>query len=455
MTTSTKSRKATSKVAKSVTVSQLSLPKVTLPTYDLYKQEWVLGLSTYQLNLANALHGLADTFMLDLSGWDMSKTHEQKAAVSALESLSSDIGYLDGATGCRKKGLLIGHKKDTDGIIGRYLNAAKKISHGSILFSECRQMFSLNDCTYTVMPDNTSGLGDCHGMITMSLYNQLVSSGNQHQIQYRFGVRDKWIAKGTLLPYPDEMLGGNDIVFPESSFKGQCPKLGKQLTDDAVFGVLHLSKTNSKVKTSHQVIGNFTSQPAKDYILDCAKQEMLSILSIRSNINLVLEKFIESIGDESNQIDLTSEEDEVLKYWRFAKILKADIWGQLKSHPATVQFVNQRLQRMVHDIALGKFFKATGLMASPCNSLRHGYVITSELKTGTYLYWRYPVRHYGDVRVCHVVNPLTHPERLGEALTFTANPNQFYQLNFQRQLTGVFFINPDWFLEVGGDHDGK
>lgn len=470
--------KATTKVAKTrkssksivrtpVTVSQLNLQKVTLPTYDLHKKQWVLGLSRYQNNLANALHGLTESFMIDLSGFDIQKNLNSPIAIKCLETLHSDIGYLDGATGCRKKGLLIGHRTDTNGLIARYLKGSKRISHGSILFSECRSMFSLNDCQYVVMPDNTNGLGDCHGMITQSLYDQLVTTGNLHQIQFRFGVKDKWVAKGTLIPYPDEILGGNDLVFPESAFKGCMPPKNKAQVDDAVFGILHLSKLNNRVKTSHQVIANFESESAKQYLLDNAKQEMESLLAIRNDIPAILSKFIESMSNtntpdelstdfllESNNIDLDSDDEQVLKYWRYAKVLKADIWGQLKSHPATVDFANQRLRSMILNTALGKSLNATSLMAAPLNSLRHNFVITSELKTGTYLYWRYPVRHYGDIRKVEVVNPITHPDLVATALVPNAKPSVQNQINLTRNLTGVFFINPDWFLEVGGDHDG-
>lgn len=433
-------------------VSLLNLPKVTIPTLDLVKMELKDSSTKYRNNLVNALHGLDTVRALDLSGADPAQYEHL-----LMKYQNRQKGHLDGCSGSRKKGIVFSSTAPTgEGVIERYFSGSKRVTHGSIAFSECRAMFSLAGVTYQVSTDNTPGLGDCHGMIAQSLYNQLqelYSIKPNACIQFRFGVKDKWLAKGTVLPYPDSYLpDGVALLLPASCFKGACPELHVSQVDDAVFGILHISKIGA-YKTSHQVLQCFTSKESQQYLLAQAEQAMTSLMASRDNTTVFAQAMLDALPDDSeNTMPLV-------------QCLAKDEHYQLHSHPTVCRTLNSLFRKRVVEIATGKFLKATGLMANPLTNLKPGYVISNALPTGEYLMFRYPVRHYGDIKLVKVVNPsqcidtdghVVDPRRklIAALAGGLSKLDQHKEYFVHQSWYGTFAINPDYALEVGMDFDG-
>jgi len=469
--------------------------RITLRTLDIKRMEQVDSSVSYKYNLARAMHGLDSVYIIDASGCVV--PYKEDATINEIDKHLRHYnkhanGHLDGATGSRKKCKYIGTTGTAPdlngkGIIESYLDNAKRISHGSILFTECRSMYRLQGLRYVVKPDNDLQLGDCHGAIRYSLYNRILNHhrdvlkqseyihqfqgedfqvfrNEYHALQFRFGVYLQWVAKGVIMPYPDTYFSPDvDLILPDSCFKGRCPSLYEVQTHDAVFGIVNVSNPG-KYRTSHQVIHCFNSKPAQKKILELGKAAMLDLMRRRANPLKLIQKALDSL-DYASADGKSSDKGEVKNLMNIEKILEADIYGQLHKHPVIVQTCNKYFAKMCKEIATGKFIDATGLMACPMDSLRPEYVISSELKTGTYLLWRYPVRHYGDIKRVKVVNPFDNIDVNGNEVNIDNHLRKaikgglkgldhFSKFKLERPLNGTFYINPEYFLLIGGDFDG-
>lgn len=456
---------------KSVAVSQLvvtplDLPKVKIPTLDLSTNTRIESQTVYQNNLAAAMHTLDTVRALDCSRVDPENQIEVLTKFNATAR-----GHLDGATGSRKKGILMATSESEvgKGIIERYFTGSKRITHGSILFSECRKMFSIPGLTYQVSPDSAPGLGDCHGMISETLYKLIQAEywmPDNTGIQFRFGVRDKWTAKGVVLPYPDSYLpAGCHLVLPDSSFKAACPELDVSQTDDCFFGILHTSKKR-RFATSHQVLQCFTTPSAQGYLAGKCRESMGNLLELRNDHRCFAQSMLENIvyrdGMDSEELQQAVDDDDSMKLLHIAA---KDKYAQLWGHHSLVTVLNRLFRRRCVDIATGKFLSATGLTATPLDNLKQGYVFSNSLPTGEYISFRYPVRHYGDIRLVKVVNP-NNPldvngkvvdvnKRISTALKGGQSKLTAHQRLFvDRMWVGTFAINPAYALEVGMDFDG-
>jgi hypothetical protein len=371
------------------------------------------SVTAYKNNLANALHGLDTVRALDLSACDPDDYEKVLLAHQAKQK-----SHIDGCSGSRKKGIVFTSTAPIgEGVVERYFSGSKRVTHGSILFSECRKMFHLESLCYQVQTDDSPGLGDCHGMIAQSLYTQLQDFyplGNDTCIQFRFGVKDKWLAKGTVLPYPDSYLpDGVALVLPDSCFKGKCPDLHTTQCDDVIFGILHTSKVG-RYKTSHQVLQCFVNPDSQQYLVDKAVESMTALIASRNTTTSFAQHMLECMAkDPTDTIDCFpaslndgfDDNDQQEDPMPLLTVVAADQYYQLHSHPTVVSKLNDLFRRRVVEIATGKHLTATGLMANPLVNLKPGYVISNSLPTGEYLMFRYPVRHYGDIKVIKLVNP--------------------------------------------------
>lgn len=432
-------------------VNPLHLPKVEIPTLDMASGKKVEG-GTYQNNLANAMHSLSDVRALDFSNV------KAESQLDYLKHYNANFkGHLDGATNNRKSGILLA-STSPKGVIEKYFDGGKRVTHGSILFSECRKMFSINALKYVVLTDNDPGMGDCHGIIAQSLYDKLRKYYwlvDNAGIQFRLGVVDQWVAKGVVIPYPDSYLpAGVQLALPDSSFKGRCPELGVVQSHDSVFGILGVSKRRS-FKSSHQVLQCFTSSGAQEYIRKLCGAAMRDLIHRRQDSTSFAQFMLESLpedGDNANVMPVL-------------QVTARDKYYQLAKHPLVVKKLNELFRKRVAEIATGKFIPATGLTATPLDNLKPGYVLSNSLPTGDYLSFRYPVRHYGDIRQVKVVNPndpvgadgkeVDIKRRLSAALVGGQSKLTEHQKYFcQTMWTGTFAINTAYAAEVGMDFDG-
>lgn len=285
-------------------------------------------------------------------------------------------------------------------------------------------------------------------------------------VQFRFGVLSKWVAKGVVLPYPDDFLpDGCHLILPESSFKAGMPELNVSQTDDCVFGILHLSKRR-KFKSSHQVLQCFTSHGSQSYLRDKCREAMVNHIALRNDHQAFAKRMIENIVAEP---DMDTEEVEAAVEKNDAMLLlhiaSSDTYSQLWGHQSIVRELNRLFRRGTVDIATGKFLSAIGLTATPLDNLKPGYILTNSLPTGEYISFRYPVRHYGDIRLVKAINPndplgcdgkvVDVNRRITSALKGGQSKlNSHQRLFVDRMWNGTFAINPTYALEVGMDFDG-
>lgn len=148
---------------------------LSLPTWELKSQSWVESRTVYRSTLHQVLHGsfAEQSFVIDASGYE-----DPNEMAQALRDNLPPGSVFDCATGSRKHALFMGYL-GKEPPSSYYLPNVKRVSHGSILFSECREMHDISGSTIKVLDDEDAkivqkhGLGDCHGLISYSLYLSL------------------------------------------------------------------------------------------------------------------------------------------------------------------------------------------------------------------------------------------------------------------------------------------
>lgn len=477
-------------------VTELYFSPLRLRKWDLKLQSWSSDSLESQVVYRNTLYHAMEigeggggedpneVFVIDAS------MYSEKEMEKALKTNLPEGAFLDGATGSRKNGYFLGSFKTKPSEY--YFSGSKRISHYSMLWSNCASVWKLENLKLLILDDDQLqnqiefGIGDCYGVMKEEVARSL-SMGEEkntfHQIQFRLGVSKEWIAKGTILPIPSESklfkqssssssLTNRDwmqadIILPKSSFKGNKPEIGKLLEIPiSYFGVKEFS-LRGKARSSHSFTGWFTSPESQEWLLNIANVKMREILDIRGDVKRLVELFIESRqyqnpeGEWENinldEIDFQSQKD--MQSLTYAHILKNDQYNQLLYHPKTQAWANAAMQKMVREVALGQFLKMPRLMANPLPILKKGIVLSYELPTGTYISGRYPLRHRGDIHLVQVIN-LFHCQRnpvlfSGSFLNKQYACTSYIEEIIKQEYKGTFWINPEYYLEAfSGDFDG-
>lgn len=408
----------------------------------------------------------------------------------ALTTKLPDGWYLDGATGSRKKGIVFITNNPERAYSSLYLSDSKRISHYSMLWSENHCIVKLSNLRLVVLDDEVFenqvqwGMADCHGIMSQHLHTSIFSHINDElekplsehgMIQYRLAQKAEsntvgWVAKGTVLNIEQELIYNDhsvDLILPKSSFKAYCPELGEVMEYDAehslYFGIYKVSKP-SKYSTSHSVLGWFKSKAAKQSIKKLATQAMEKLVEKRKDVKSLARHYLDTVagtqdgevwGDESQQ----AEQQAKLETFTYARILAKDTYNQLALHPKTRDWANKVTANMCKDIALGSFLSATGLMLSSCPFLIGDTAISHDLQTGTYIYWRYPLRCYTDIFKVTVINAkdlLDYPDQYSQFFSDPSLIHSFYLQSCLNTYTrGVAWISPSVAKKCAGDFDGK
>jgi hypothetical protein len=439
----------------------------------------------YRHTLFQAMHGNVDDVILvdcsKLTSDDKGREINPDLVTQALTDNLPDGYRLDGATGSRKKGQVFATSRKGKTYSELYLSGSKRVSHYSMLWSENRAIVNLSNVRVVVLDDADYelqveiGVGDCHGLIGHSLHQAIVEASDpflkspidpRGMLQFRLALKSKWCAKGTTLPLGGELeFKGEpvDLILPASSFKGSCPKLGKVHEYKSLyFGIYKVSRT-TRYSTSHTVTGWFQSEDSKKFLLDAAREEMETLIEKRKDVRKLAVHYLDRTvgtvdGELSDDPEERIEQEKKLAFCSYARILSKDTYNQLALHPKTKQWANQITANLVKDIALGSFIRAKGSMLAPLPFLKGDTVISHDLPTGQYVYWRYPIRAYNDIFKVYVINTRDLRCRLERYLGYFTDLNLLDSIYFQSlvnsDLTGTAWVSPSVARKSAADYDG-
>jgi len=345
--------------------------------------------------------------------------------------------------------------------------------YGSLLVSNCMEgcrrlkkvdSFKVKIVDYKDEKYAEFQTGDCHGKISPELAKQ-IGGKSDRAIQFRLGWQADWntndnatapessfIAKGTVIP--DKTLTddlGYDLILDRSSVKGINKKLldkylpcGDYELPKLVLGNRENSKVN-EYKNSWQLFGIWCSEDAQRQDLVPETQKKAKELAELQRDPIKLAKHIVKEYDKQQAFKAQQEEqndvsnldndspDKKQEEMGMIKILRSDKLGLVTSHPAVVDFLENRLANLWKELAINSGVKLSSGMTLPCPDLPRGSICAGHLPDGeNIVLTRYPVLNKDNIR------QYTNEHR--PELTKTK---------------GVIWVNPQDFEEFHqGDFDG-
>ena len=277
--------------------------------------------------------------------------------------------------------------------------------------------------------------GDCHGKISPKLARALGGKGNR-PFQFRLAWKKEWgivgennpstsfLAKGTFLP--SKRLtedNGYDIILDRSSIKGiakdklaELIPCGDYSMPKAILGNRGNAK-NQNYANSWQLLGWYSKDAIAKDILPETIKEAKKLASLQQDpvklASYLIEQYdkrkeigqnnIENSGDNENN-------DENEKSSKMIEILRADKYGQLLDHPGVANFMQRQLQERWKDLAIKGAVEHGSAMAQPCDDLKPGTIVASNLEQGEkVIVTRYPIVSSDNIR-CYTVDNEQKPE---------------------------------------------
>jgi hypothetical protein len=320
----------------------------------------------------------------------------------AIASLNKGIGkyQLAGASGARKHGdFFFSHELDP--FATYFPSAMGQINYGSILMTECQQIYALEQATILIVKDKENNTDDCHGKIGRELLNRLRQSDDflipaNTPFQFRAGITNQWVAKGTLQLEPNLPLGA-DLILPLSCFKGHKPELGLHQASNLKLGIVNFAQKRS-VKTSYTVWQWFSQQAIATDVLPITKMKAEKLVAAQADIKQLCEmvqteQWMTEEDPEEEQTEDTTD-GKIL-----AEILKHDIYGQLLEHPYIVRKIEDVVRRQWLTLATSGGIKFHSFMAQPCPELGELEMCIPEMPEGEYIGFRYPIRDRHDLQI--------------------------------------------------------
>lgn len=354
------------------------------------------------------------------------------------------VYFLDGASGNRNHGRFTAANKKVFGAYFPEKDEWKKIIYGSILHTDCKKLVYSN-IKYIIVDDENRvdgeqlddptnnrnwKTGDCHAKASKKLMQFLglpvreytdPETGEEistdyvdegRPIQFRFGLRNNWVAKGTVSYYPELDNFDADLVIPLSSLKGNKPALGNY-QDKLLMGLVFEAEER-RVKLGWMIFQWFSWETLeKDKIISRLIKKCEELSRAWNNIQELAA--ILRVSQEEAAAELEQKEDlqSIAEYENvMMKIIMNDTRGRLLLHPYVVRRVKERLQSLWLNLAKSAGVRFYSLMTQPDESLAHYHVITPEgrvkgrkvfcapdFKEGEYIVFCNPMRHWGDIQV--------------------------------------------------------
>jgi hypothetical protein len=323
----------------------------------------------------------------------------KKQAIAALTK-GLDKYQLAGASGARKHGDFF-FSQGLNPFATYFPSAMGQINYGSILMTECLKIYSIERVNILIVQDKEHRTDDCHGKISHEFLNQLRQSQDfvipaNTPFQFRAGIANQWVAKGTLqlsLNCPK----GIDLILPLSCFKGYKPELGIHKLANLKLGIVNFAQKR-RVKTSYTVWQWFSPQAIAQDVLPTTQQKAETLVAAQRDIKQLCqlvqtEQWVKTDDPESEP----NEEEADGKI--LAEILKHDIHGQLLEHPYVVRKIEDLVRRRWLTLATSGGINFTSFMAQPCPELGELEMSIPEMPEGEYVGFRYPIRDRNDLQI--------------------------------------------------------
>jgi hypothetical protein len=267
--------------------------------------------------------------------------------------------------------------------------------------TECQKIYDLERVTMLIVQDKENNTDDCHGKIGRELLDRLRQSEDflipaNTPFQFRAGITNQWVAKGTL-QLGTNMPFGVDLILPLSCFKGHKPALGIHQTSNLKLGIVNFAQKRS-VKTSYTVWQWFSQQAIAEDVLPITKMKAEKLVAAQADIKQLCEMLqTEQWTTEEDPEGEAGEETADSKI--LAEILKHDIHGQLLEHPYVVRKIEDVVRRQWLTLATSGGIKFQSFMAQPCQELGELEMCIPEMPVGEYVGFRYPIRDRHDLQI--------------------------------------------------------
>ncbi|MEG5251252.1 MULTISPECIES: hypothetical protein [unclassified Microcoleus] len=316
----------------------------------------------------------------------------------------------------------------------------KRIIYGSILHTGCKHLV-FGEFNYIVVNDERRGedgqleddptnnrhwkTGDSHGKASRQFMELLGAADVFDQgfmpdeninlpLQFRIAQFKDWVAKGTIAYNPDLDYSGFDLVIPQSSLKGNKPKLGNytgKLLCGLVFeGEERLAKAGWMLFQWFDYATLEQDKIISRLITKCQRlaaaldsiQNLADLLRIDQNeAEQEAQKGEQNLQSEAEYVNTAME------------IIKYDVRGKLLLHPYIVEKVMERLQTVWLNLAKAGGVRFYSLMAQPDEWFARYEIVDNKEKViflekvfcapsmdeGEYIVFCNPMRHWGDCQL--------------------------------------------------------
>lgn len=341
-----------------------------------------------------------------------------------LISSTLDAGFEDyilvGGSNSRKEGKAIYAKTQTHTdcftrFFGSNMNAS---NYGSNLTTECKLIKDISIKLLVVADGSKEAkryrTGDCHGKCSEKFAMEFAES-IYNPFQFRaFNRNPDWCAKGTIAV--GFKKGKYDVVLPTSCFKGNKVEPGEYQLSSLAFGLVFKSPELKRWTETHDLLGLEIEREMAGYdfrksnlsysvlqflpwdavnadIVPIARKHCQEINSVFNNPQKLLEYLLRN--DSGNPDDAGAIDGSKL-----AQVLKADIHGQLSTHPWIVKATARLFAARWREVATSGGMKFNSSMVMPDEDLPDNCCYIPGLADGEeVIVFPYPCRWKYDIKV--------------------------------------------------------
>lgn len=372
-----------------------------LRVYDLVEKTWLSDYHgvTYRNTLLGALYPDGVFAVGDCYAMLAAKIPHSKIA-AVLDAGFEDYKII-GASGSRKHGRVLYSSTHSDAFSKYFGSNANCINYGSNLTTECKKIQKVK-VNLLVVNDGEWNTGDCHGKCNNAFSIRFAGTW-QLAMQHRIVCEsDSWVAKGTIIYSPEVQDSRYDLVLPVSSFKGNKVKPGEYKVE-IIVGIVFTSPAKNEdtgynddwrsANLSYSVVQFLPWDVVEKDILPVAKRKAAYLNKVASSPIGILQ-FLNYINEEG---EISNKDDE---YSSLVKVLKADIYNQLTTHPWIVNKVSVMLQKYWVKLATSGGIKFNYSMIMPDETLPSDACCIPSLPVGVQvIVFPYPCRWKHDIKI--------------------------------------------------------
>lgn len=392
---------------------------ISLPVYDLVAKCWLPDhcKSTYRNTMLGHLFPNVEFAIGDIGALLAEENVDQGLIASTLDAGFEDY-ILVGGSNSRKEGKAIYAKTHTDcftRFFGSNMNAS---NYGSNLTTECKLIKDISIKLLVVADGSKEAkryrTGDCHGKCSEKFAMEFAES-IYNPFQFRaFNRSPDWCAKGTIAV--GFKKGKYDVVLPTSCFKGNKVEPGEYQLSNLAFGLVFKSPELKRWTETHDLLGLEIEREMAGYdfrksnlsysvlqflpwdavnadIVPIARKHCQEINSVFNNPQKLLEYLLRKDSgnsDDGGEIDGS----------KLAQVLKADIHGQLSTHPWIVKATARLFAARWREVATSGGMKFNSSMVMPDEDLPDDCCYIPGLADGEeVIVFPYPCRWKYDIKV--------------------------------------------------------